>query len=246
MQRIRFGMRLDGERGWHPRSALGESTVGPLGLLSILETQLGLTRLVPSTAERIVQMRGCLKSACTGDRFYEKSFEVDELGIAAEILAWRDCWYEQGCHGSVPKDSVPRLLDIAAIDALGVSNIFPGIGQRLNDIAALLALRQPQIASIEIVVDFAAPSSSGRRSKRSRAGVRGSSAVHRGGSELCRPIDTIPSRHPDSNSETGDRMLVTIFRCRKGGQNRHDLLIDHPVVCFSHSRLIVKVGSSNS
>jgi hypothetical protein len=41
VQRIRFGLTLDGERGWHPRDALGESTVGPLGLLSILETQLG-------------------------------------------------------------------------------------------------------------------------------------------------------------------------------------------------------------
>ena len=41
VQRIRFGLALDGERGWHARDALGESTVGPLGFLSILETQLG-------------------------------------------------------------------------------------------------------------------------------------------------------------------------------------------------------------
>jgi hypothetical protein len=53
VQRIRFGLTLDGERGWHPRDALGESTVGPLGLLSILETQLGLSRSAPSHAERV-------------------------------------------------------------------------------------------------------------------------------------------------------------------------------------------------
>jgi hypothetical protein len=57
VQRIRFGLDLDGERGWHARDALGESTLGPLGFLNVLETQLGLTRAVPSAAARIVQMR---------------------------------------------------------------------------------------------------------------------------------------------------------------------------------------------
>jgi hypothetical protein len=151
MQQIRFGLALDGERGWHARTALGESTVGPLGLLTLLETQLGLTRLTPSTAERIVQMRGCLKRACTGERFYEKSFELDEFGTAAEILAWRDTWYQNGWDGSVPTDSAPRLLDMAAIDALAGPCVFPGMGQRLNEIADLLASRQPQIATIELV-----------------------------------------------------------------------------------------------
>jgi len=96
-------------------------------------------------------MRGCLKRACTGERFYEKSFEVDEFGTAAEILAWRDAWYEHGWDGAVPTDSAPRLLDMAAIDTLAGSCVFPGTGQRLNEIAALLASRQPQIATIELV-----------------------------------------------------------------------------------------------
>jgi hypothetical protein len=58
VQKIRFGLTLDGERGWHPRDALGDSTVGPLGFLDILETQLGLTRIEPSQVERVAQMRG--------------------------------------------------------------------------------------------------------------------------------------------------------------------------------------------
>lgn len=123
MQRIRFGLTLDGERGWHPRDALGESTVGPLGLLSILETQLGLSRLAPSHAERIVQMRGCLKAACKGTRSYEKSFQVDEFGTAAAILAWRDVWHEHGWKGSVPADSSTRLQDMSAADALAQSQV---------------------------------------------------------------------------------------------------------------------------
>jgi hypothetical protein len=149
VQRIRFGLTLDGERGWHARDALGDSTVGPLGLLNVLETQLGLTRAVPSPAERVVQMRECLEAACNGARFYEKSFEVDELGTSATILAWRDLWYEHGWDGSVPPASTVRLRDMSAIDALALTRVFPGIGQRLNEIAALLPLRRPQIKSIE-------------------------------------------------------------------------------------------------
>ena len=69
MQRIRFGLDLDGERGWHARDALGESTLGPLGFLNVLETQLGLTRAVPSAAQRALQMRACLADATCND-FY--------------------------------------------------------------------------------------------------------------------------------------------------------------------------------
>jgi hypothetical protein len=149
VQRIRFGLTLDGERGWHSRDALGESTVGPLGLLNILETQLGLTRAAPAPAERIVQMRECLATAHNGARFYEKSFKVDELGTAATILAWRDLWYEHGWDGLAPPESTARLRDMSALDALALSRVFPCIGQRLNEIAALLPLRRPQIESIE-------------------------------------------------------------------------------------------------
>lgn len=151
MQRIRFGLTLDGQRGWHVRDALGDSTVGPLGFLTILETQLGLTRVVPSLAQRIVQMRECLQAGRNGSRFYEKSFEVDEFGTSATILRWRDLWYEHGWDGSVAADSTARLRDMATIDDLARIRVSPGIGQRLNEIAAMLAHRRSQIESIEHV-----------------------------------------------------------------------------------------------
>jgi hypothetical protein len=149
VQRIRLGLDLDGERGWHARDALGDSTVGPLGFLGILETQLGLTRAVSSQAQRIVQMRECLQAACNGSRFYEKSFGVDEFGTTATILAWRDLWYEHGWDGTAAADATARLRDMAAIDNLASTRVFPGIGQRLNDITAMLAHRRPQIQLIE-------------------------------------------------------------------------------------------------
>ncbi len=73
MQQVRFGVALDGERGWRARDALGKPTVGPLGFLTLLETQLGLTRLEVCHAERVVQWRARLVASSTGARFYERN-----------------------------------------------------------------------------------------------------------------------------------------------------------------------------
>ncbi len=151
MQRVRVGLDLDGERGWHAIDALGVSTVGPLGLLTLLETQLGWTRVAPSQAERVVQMRECLVAARTGSRFYERSFEADEVGTAATLLTWRDQWLEHGWAGSFPSDAGTRLQDMAAIESLARGTVFPGVGQRLNDLVAALAMRRPQIDAIELI-----------------------------------------------------------------------------------------------
>ncbi len=58
-----FGWSLDGQRASRPTDSLGTSVVGPLGFLTILETQLGLLALHPSQAERIVQYRDCCRSS---------------------------------------------------------------------------------------------------------------------------------------------------------------------------------------
>ncbi len=104
MQKIRFGLTLDGERGWHSRNSLADCTVGPLRLLSVMGTQLGLTRAQPSRSERVAQMCECLAGVRSDSRFYERSFDVDELGKASAILAWRDLWYAHGWDGSAPLD----------------------------------------------------------------------------------------------------------------------------------------------
>jgi hypothetical protein len=151
VQRIRFGLDLDGERGWHARDALGESTLGPLGFLAVLETQLGLTRAVPSAAQRILEMRACLADAADGRRFYENSFKFDELGTAATIMDWSDFWFEHGWDGTAPPESTARLRDMSAIATLALTRVFPGMGRRLDDVAAQLLLRRPQIECVQHV-----------------------------------------------------------------------------------------------
>lgn len=150
MQRINFGLSLDGQRGWHPRNSIGESVVGPLGMLGILETQLGLLRISPSQSERVMQLRQCLADARNGRRFYERSFDADELGTSATLLGWRDAWFEHGWAGTMPDAVSPRLRDMAAVEVLAGSKVAPALGQRLADVALQLDRRRPQIEIVTL------------------------------------------------------------------------------------------------
>ena len=93
-QSITFGWHFDGQRSTQPANSLGESVVGPLGFLNILETQLGLLVERPAqsarTLARIFQYRDCLQKCDTEQRFYHRSFATDPLGTAACLLDWRD------------------------------------------------------------------------------------------------------------------------------------------------------------
>jgi hypothetical protein len=151
VQKVRFGLSLDGQRGWHLRDALGEPVVGPLGMLTLLETQLGLLRVGPAQPERVVQMRECLAAARDGSRFYEASFAVDELGTAATLLGWRELWHLHGWNGTVAAEASPRLRDMAAVELLAATKVAPGVGQRLRDVESMLGVRRPQIASVTLL-----------------------------------------------------------------------------------------------
>jgi len=45
MQKIHFGLALDGQSGWLTKDAVGETAVGALGMLTALETHLELLRV---------------------------------------------------------------------------------------------------------------------------------------------------------------------------------------------------------
>ncbi|MCV2356551.1 PD-(D/E)XK nuclease family protein [Paucibacter sp. B2R-40] len=149
-------MALDGARGWHLKTQLGEPIYGPLALLTQLELQLGLVAANTSFAGRVVQMRECLQAAKSGSRFYEASFNLDELGTAATLLEWRDAWYEQGWTGNCAADAPPRIADLGFVEGSAKLKVALGIGQRLTAIETLLSHRRPQIASIKLEEPLAA------------------------------------------------------------------------------------------
>lgn len=149
-QTIHFGLALDGERGWHPTNSLGVSHVGPLGFMSLLEAQLGIAYPRVSGVERVAQMASCLREAANGQRFYERSLAVDEIGTASTLLRWRDTWNEAGWRGEVPPAATGRIADMVAVETLARGRVAPGIGERLAEIEAALDNRDPGIAVVKL------------------------------------------------------------------------------------------------
>lgn len=150
-QRITFGLALDGQRTTQPGNTLGESVVGPLGFLNILETQLGLLALHPSQAERIVQYRDCLARCDSEDRFYHRSFATDPLGTADCLLGWRDQWFLHGWDGNIGDDAPRRLRDMAEVETLAGALVAPGLAQRLAAVSERLQERRVDIAEVRLV-----------------------------------------------------------------------------------------------
>lgn len=150
-QRITFGLHLDGQRPKPAADALGVSLVGPLGLLNILEAQLGLLALRPSQAERTVQYQDCLHRLDSTQRFYHRSFAIDPLGTASSLLDWRDQWALHGWDGAMSSESPRRLRDLSEVEALASTAVAPNLGQRLKAVKAALQKRQPDIEQILLV-----------------------------------------------------------------------------------------------
>lgn len=155
-QRITFGWYLDGQRSKAPVDHLGTAVVGPLGLLNILETQLGLVAVQPSAAERTIQYRDCLQALDTPTRFYHHSFALDPLGTAACLLTWRDDWAlhsrgDERWEEVLSNDAPARLRDLAAVEQLAHLSVSPNIGQRLGAILAALEIRTPDIEVVQVL-----------------------------------------------------------------------------------------------
>ncbi|MCF8167583.1 MAG: PD-(D/E)XK nuclease family protein [Rhodoferax sp.] len=152
--KIRLGRELDGQHGEAPGNQLDALTTGPLGMLNLLETQLGLLRTASSNAERILQYRQRLKQLNGPDRFYHQSFEVDALGTAATLLAWRDQWHLHGweLHGTgLQAAASRRLRDMAELEALTQIALEPGIGERLAAVQQAMQVRTPRMSVVTLV-----------------------------------------------------------------------------------------------
>jgi hypothetical protein len=153
---IHFGLHLDGQRGSHPSNRLGQQTLGPLGFLTMLETQLGLLRDHPSQSERIVQYRDCLKRCDHPDRFYHRSFATDELGTAATLLGWRDLWHLHGWTGVLYQAASMRLRDMGEVEQLAVETVSPSHGERLALVMKTMQIRRPAIEQVVLSDPLAA------------------------------------------------------------------------------------------
>ncbi len=158
--KIFFGTHLDGV-GWSSKSsAIGEVRTGPLGLLSILESRLCVSKPQVHPVHRINEYMNRMKSQDNGLTWYSKSFAVDPWSTARQFLEWRDELVEAGWQDKMPLKGSPRLEAIAAIENSDLP-LSQGRSDRLGDVIRLLQKNEPiDISSIQLVepLDMLPPS----------------------------------------------------------------------------------------
>ncbi|MCY4056403.1 MAG: PD-(D/E)XK nuclease family protein [Gammaproteobacteria bacterium] len=148
--RVRFGLHRDALEPSLPRTAVGEITVGPLGFLGLLESDLGIAPVGSHPSESVAAYRDCLAECDDWVRFYHRSFDVDPVGVARTLNDWRQQWYLHGWDGRFP-DADGRLGDLAAVESLAIERVPPGMGQRLRAVLGLLDKRRTQVREVELL-----------------------------------------------------------------------------------------------
>lgn len=155
--RITLGLGLDGLKPKILSSTIGVKEVGPIGFLNILETQCGIAPIVDSPTTRVIQYLACLKVCDTPQRFYHRSFVVDQFNVAKTLLNWRDNWYESDWGGLFTENVSTRLQDMAHVELVAQGRVSFGFGQRQQFVLANLKTQKTQITKIILadpITDF--------------------------------------------------------------------------------------------
>ena len=149
--KVRFGLNRDGLHPDLATDSVGEITVGPVGFLGLLESDLGIAPATVHPAEEVALYRGCLADLDDLARFYHGSFRVDPVGVARALLDWRSRWYVHGWDGTFPAGVPQRLADLAAVETLARDRMPPCMGQRLRNILALVPERRTQVQTVALL-----------------------------------------------------------------------------------------------
>jgi len=155
---VTFGLSLDSRQGPSPQSFFNAPVVGRQGLLSLLETHLGLSAPEVSAAQRVASLLGHLRKLDDGKRFFSESLKADSIGTAAALLSWRDEWRVGGWDGLAQKDAPPRISDLAAVEQSAQNDVPAGEAERLTAVAAALKASGPgpieSVTLVEPLEDF--------------------------------------------------------------------------------------------
>ena len=149
--KITLGLGLDSKKTTALASSIGEKAAGPLGFLSVLETQCGIPALSESPTARIIQSMSCLKASDNSSRFYSQSFAVDQFNVAKTLLNWRDTCYEADWSGRFSNSVSARLQDLAAVEVLAIDKVSLGYGQRLQQILQILETQTTQVEDVVLL-----------------------------------------------------------------------------------------------
>lgn len=152
---IVLGLGLDSRQGPSAQPLFDAATLGPTGLLGVLETHLGLAGPAVSPAQRVAVYLSCLQRAegvppGVTHRFYSESLRVDPMGAAERLLAWRDEWRMGGWTGQGGAPAQERLRDLSLVESEAVHELPPGEPERLE--AVCHALRAGALVPITRIV----------------------------------------------------------------------------------------------
>ena len=156
--KITFGMSLDSQ-SYPPLATvkdalIGEQRCGPLGLLQILETRLGLSGIWEVEPYRVEVYRQRLLSADNGSRFYSRSLKADAQGVAQTLLVWRDELLLSGWNFVADATFPARLRDLAEVESVPASKVpsMPwGFSERLRAVTGKLPSVSLDIAEMHIL-----------------------------------------------------------------------------------------------
>lgn len=137
---------------------LGTKYVGPLGLLNELELRAGLSRGETSPMQRAIAYCNAIHKVLSkpkGTPFYLDSFKNDPLGVAQQLLRWRDALCMAGWNkgtelpDNLSAEGKKRLGDLQAIEEHFKSI---GIGERWQILLAKAQERNilPEDVSVEV------------------------------------------------------------------------------------------------
>ncbi|WP_300974502.1 PD-(D/E)XK nuclease family protein [Sphingomonas sp. LHG3406-1] len=115
----------------------GAAVVGPLGLLSAVEVQLGLTRPPASQAARVACYAAKLRAALEAqpDLFFAQSVTIDPWATAATLLQWRDELVAGGWTIAAAGPQRPGAL--ALVERSG-AKLPDGVADRLQNVCRAL------------------------------------------------------------------------------------------------------------
>ena len=146
---------------------LGTKYVGPLGLLNELELRAGMSRGETFPMQRAIAYCNAIHSVLdnkpSSKPFYQQSFENDPLGVAQQLLRWRDalCMAGWDKKTTLPKtlsaDGKKRLEDLKAIETFFDSI---GVGERwhqLLDADLDVLLPKDLIIEVDMKMDLLPP-----------------------------------------------------------------------------------------
>lgn len=151
---VTFGWQLDARQGPLLESRFNSPVVGRLGLLGLLELHLGLAGPSVARSQRVAAYLGHLRKADDGKRFYSKSLQADEMGVASELVGWRDEWLLYGWDGTALDGAPSRVADMAAVEAVARGQMPPAEAERLAQVEAALRSRKVPVSEVRLLDDL--------------------------------------------------------------------------------------------